>query len=176
MSRRVLGTDRDSPEKPALPGYVAQSHTLYQDAPTVWFRSASEPSSFKRGQELRSALQGLTVDQLSFFEWPISLEGAIEQKIPLGALALPALRWVLRRHHLPEEETVRFLLQEYICSAYHVAMEFSRFLTELQPSVVVVFNGQFFPERRRLGYRDSWASHRSRTKWVDALYRLFHHR
>ena len=71
------------------------------------------------------------------FEW---------QKLPLGSLSLPGLRWVLRIHHLNDDEPTRYLLREYILSAWNIAQEFSKFLDETQPRSVVVFNGQFYPE------------------------------
>jgi hypothetical protein len=37
-------------------------------------------------------------------------------------------------------------LREYILSAWNVAWKFSKFLDEVNPRAVVVFNGQFFPE------------------------------
>jgi hypothetical protein len=40
----------------------------------------------------------------------------------------------------------RYLLREYILSAWNVAQEFAAFLDQTQPRAVVVFNGQFYPE------------------------------
>jgi hypothetical protein len=66
--------------------------------------------------------------------------------LPLGELCLPGLRWILRIHHLNDDENTRYLLREYILSAWNVAQEFSTFLDQTQPQAVIVFNGQFFPE------------------------------
>ncbi|RPJ19050.1 MAG: hypothetical protein EHM33_30905, partial [Chloroflexi bacterium] len=63
-----------------------------------------------------------------------------------GALCLPGLRWILRIHHLNDDESTRYLLRENILSAWNVARNFSKFLDGTNPSVVVVFNGQFYPE------------------------------
>jgi hypothetical protein len=71
------------------------------------------------------------------FEW---------KNLPLGALCLPGLRWVLRIHHLNEDENTRYLFREYILSAWNVAQKFADFLDQTQPQAVLVFNGQFFPE------------------------------
>jgi len=71
------------------------------------------------------------------FEW---------QNMPLGALCLPGLRWILRIHHLNDDEATRYLLREYILSAWNVAQKFSKFLEETNPRAVIVFNGQFYPE------------------------------
>jgi len=68
------------------------------------------------------------------------------ENIPLGALCLPGLRWILRIQHLNDDEPTRYLLREYILSAWSVAQKFSRFLDETNPRAVIVFNGQFFPE------------------------------
>jgi hypothetical protein len=61
-------------------------------------------------------------------------------------LVLPALRWALRRHHLPDDEPTRYLFREYILSAFNVAQEFSSFLTRINPAAVVIFNGILYPE------------------------------
>ncbi len=66
--------------------------------------------------------------------------------LPLGALCLPGLRWILRIHHLNDDESTRYLLREYILSAWNIAQKFADFLDQTQPRAVVVFNGQFFPE------------------------------
>ena len=71
---------------------------------------------------------------------------ALVMTIPLGELCLPGLRWILRVHNLNDDESTRYLLREYISSAWNVAQKFSRFLDETRPRAVVVFNGQFFPE------------------------------
>jgi hypothetical protein len=47
---------------------------------------------------------------------------------------------------LEDDENTRYLLREYILSAWNVARKFSDFLDQTQPRAVVVFNGQFFPE------------------------------
>jgi hypothetical protein len=66
--------------------------------------------------------------------------------MPVGALCLPGLRWILRIHHLKDDEPTRYLLREYILSAWNVAQQFAGFLDRVQPRAVVVFNGQFYPE------------------------------
>ena len=66
--------------------------------------------------------------------------------LALAALCLPGLRWILRIHHLNDDEPTRYLLREYILSAWNVAQKFSKFLDETNPRAVVVFNGQFYPE------------------------------
>jgi hypothetical protein len=66
--------------------------------------------------------------------------------IPLGALCLPGLRWILRIHHLTDDKNTRYLLREYILSAWNVSQKFANLLERTQPEAVVVFNGQFYPE------------------------------
>jgi len=48
--------------------------------------------------------------------------------IPLGPLVIPSLRWILRRHHLVDDEPTRYLLREYILSACNVAEKFAALL------------------------------------------------
>jgi len=142
MSKCVLGTDRDNPHK-EMPcrSCVYQSRTLYsgikafehsnvQTSGVSWF-------DYQRDAQLTTAIEKLSVPELMEFEW---------QDVPLGALCLPGLRWILRIHHLDDNENTRFLLREYILSAWNVACRFEIFLGETNPRAVIVFNGQFFPE------------------------------
>lgn len=142
LSKCVLGTNRDNPHK-EMPckSCVMQSKALYKNVET--FERSNVPTSnvnwfgFQRHPELENALRDLNIDQLSHFTF---------QELPLGPLCLPGLRWVLRIHHLNDDENTRYLLREYILSAWNVAQKFSDFLDQTQPRAVVVFNGQFFPE------------------------------
>ena len=139
MSKCVLGTNRDHPQKePPCKSCVYQSKTLYTGiqvhrytgTQVNWF-------DFDRDAQLASRISQLSLPELMNFEY---------ENIPLGALCLPGLRWILRIHHLNDDEPTRYLLREYILSAWNVAQKFSRFLDEVNPRVVIVFNGQFFPE------------------------------
>lgn len=142
MSKCVLGTNRDNPHK-EMPcdSCVMQSKALYKNIKTFERSNVSTSSvnwfSFQRDPELISRISSLSVPELMEFEY---------QNLPLGALCLPGLRWVLRIHHLEDDENTRYLLREYILSAWNVAQKFSKFLDETNPQAVVVFNGQFFPE------------------------------
>ncbi len=148
MSKCVLGTNRDHPQK-EMPckSCVMQSKALYagMSSKVEGQKSRPEPAegskvgwfTFNRDPELTSRISSLSVSELSTFHF---------QDLPLGALCLPGLRWVLRIHHLNDDENTRYLLREYILSAWNVAREFSAFLDQTQPRAVVVFNGQFFPE------------------------------
>ncbi len=140
MSRCVLGTNRDNVKKePPCKSCVYQSRTLYasvkvkvesQKTNVSWF-------DYQRDSQLVAAILNLSIRDLMTFEW---------QNIPLGALCLPGLRWVLRVHHLNDDESTRYLFREYICSAWNVAQKFDALLDQTQPRAVLVFNGQFFPE------------------------------
>ncbi len=171
MSKCVLGTDRDNVHK-AMPckSCVYQSRTLYTGIQVhkytgiqVNTETGTQVSwfTFDRDKELERALKNLSLEELSKFEYVIARRGATKQSprggeeiasrrlamtLPLGALCLPGLRWILRIHHLNDDESTRYLLREYILSAWNVAQKFSAFLDETNPRAVVVFNGQFFPE------------------------------
>src|SRR5215207_4785154 len=142
MSHCVLGTSRDNVRKPPpCQSCIYQSKTLYTDVP-AFERSNPERSSvnwftFQRDTQLAAAIEHLPLKDLMTFAW---------QTIPLGALCLPGLRWILRIHHLNDDDSTRYLLREYILSAWNVAQKFSNFLDETHPRAVVVFNGQFYPE------------------------------
>ena len=152
MSHCVLGTNREDVRKaPPCKSCIYQSKTLYTGVDTMppvhvfeGFPQQSAGNShsvywfdFHRDEALASVLADLSVQDLMTFEW---------QDLPLGALCLPGLRWILRIHHLSDDDPTRYLLREYILSAWNVAREFSKFLDATEPQAVVVFNGQFYPE------------------------------
>lgn len=142
MSHCVLGTNRDNVRKPPpCKSCIYQSKTLYagvkklksskvEDSTVNWFE-------YQRDPQLAAAIADLPLQDLMTFHW---------QTLPLGALCLPGLRWILRIHHLQDDEPTRYLLREYILSAWNVAQQFADFLDQTQPRAVVVFNGQFYPE------------------------------
>jgi hypothetical protein len=145
MSRCVLGTNRDDPHQPPpCKSCVYQSKTLYAGNSDFSRFTTTEVAAtgvywfdFHRDETLSKAMTGLSILELTRLEW----EG-----IPLGALCLPGLRWILRIHHLNDDENTRYLLREYILSAWNIARQFADFLDRTRPRVVVVFNGQFYPE------------------------------
>jgi hypothetical protein len=169
MSKCVLGTNRDDPHK-EMPcrSCVYQSRTLYAGVPSKVEGQTSQVNWFdyQRDERLAALLSNLSVPELSNFEWKLNNQPVIASEaksstraeiassqrallamtIPLGALCLPGLRWILRIHHLTDDENTRYLLREYILSAWNVAQKFSDFLDQTQPRAVIVFNGQFFPE------------------------------
>jgi hypothetical protein len=151
MSHCVLGTHRDHVRKPPpCRSCISQSKTLYTGvpgsrSPISQFLIPDSQSTNSRihwfdyqpDTQLISAIEHLPLPSLMAFEW---------QGLPLGALCLPGLRWILRIHHLNDDEPTRYLLREYILSAWNVARKFADLLDQTQPRAVVVFNGQFYPE------------------------------
>ena len=151
MSHCVLGTNRDNVRKaPPCKSCIYQSMTLYTGVPDA--RSPIPNSQFTNSQftashvhwvdyqqdaQLATAIEHLSLPSLMAFEW---------HGIPLGTLCLPGLRWILRIHHLNDDEATRYLLREYILSAWNIAQKFADVLDQTQPRAVVVFNGQFYPE------------------------------
>ena len=131
MTHCVLGTNRDNvSHPPPCASCIYQSKTLYTSADAKTF-------SFNADEELDRSLVNLPLPKLMDFEF---------NGIPLGQLSLPGLRWILRRHHLNDDESTRYLLREYIRSAWNIAQEFESLIKETQPRAVVVFNGQMYPE------------------------------
>lgn len=152
MSHCILGTNRsDYTVAPPCSTCLAQSRRLYRDASVHWF-------NYRPNQELAAALKELNVDELCRFEFT-SPNPNLDAKIPLGSFVIPSIRWALRRHTLPDNGPTRYLLREYILSAYNVAEEFAALLTEKKPRAAVIFNGIMYPEAtarwvaRQLGIR-----------------------
>lgn len=137
MTRCVLGTNPDDPnQEPPCQACMTQSQKLTASAQTHWFE-------YQPDQKLIAALKGLKLEELSTFEFCLPNTALC---IPFGSLVLPSLRWVLRRHHLTDDEATQYLLREFIHSAYRIAEEFYELLLDAEPQAVVVFNGLQFPE------------------------------
>ena len=144
MTHCVLGTNRDDvTQKPPCASCIYQSKTLYtgvrlQKSQRL-LKSASDVHwfSFQEDEELDHSLFNLALPELMDFEF---------NGIPLGQLSLPGLRWILRRHHLNDDEPTRYLLSQYIRSAWNIAQKFEALIKRSQPRAVVVFNGQMYPE------------------------------
>ncbi len=145
----VLGTDRaDYTSRPPCETCVAQSQRFYHGADARTFGYQPDPY-------LEAALQGLNVEELSRFTYTIPLDPSLTPTplppsslppVPLGSLILPSIRWALRRHTLPDDEPTRYLLRQYILSAYRVVVEFASLLEQVQPQTAVIFNGALYPE------------------------------
>jgi hypothetical protein len=131
MTRCVLGTDRDDVLKfPPCQKCLMQTAAIYDRSDLLWM-------GFYPSEDLAKSLMNADVPGLMEFEY----EG-----IPLGELCLPSMRWVLRRHHLDDDEETRILYRHYALSAYKVAKQFDRLVVEAHPRSVMVFNGMQFPE------------------------------
>jgi len=159
----VLGTSReDYTTQPPCAPCLAQSNRLYTGASVGGF-------FYQEDTYLASLLSSLSVDDLSCFVYDpkpgasrASGSGFVPSPLfpmPLGSLVLPSIRWALRRHSLPDDEPTRYLLRQYILSAYRVAAEFADLLDEVKPQCTLIFNGAMYPEAaarwvaRKLGVR-----------------------
>ncbi len=139
MSRCVQGTHRDNPRaQPPCAGCIRHSRHLFAHSQAFRFDYVPDPA-------LSDALQGLDIEELAAFTFPAQSAKSLGA-VPLGSLVVPSLRWILRRHHLVDDEATRYLLREYILSAANVVEKFSVLLDASNPQAVVVFNGIFYPE------------------------------
>lgn len=131
MTRCVMGTDQtDVYQVPPCQKCLAQSAVIYD-------RSKISKMIYFASEELAKSLQDTTLSKLSHLRY---------DDIPLGDLCLPSMRWILRRHHLEDDEPTRVLYRHYILSAYKVAMQFDWQVITESPVAVMVFNGMLFPE------------------------------
>jgi hypothetical protein len=137
----VLGTQRNDPAaEPPCAACMAQSKVLYTGADVRQFQ-------YRPDESLRSALQKCNLADCMAFEWQALPRQTMPwQAMPLGELVLPSVRWILRRHHLVEDEQTLQLYRQYILSAWSLACQFGSLLSEVKPRAVLVFNGMFYPE------------------------------
>lgn len=131
LSHCVLGTDRKNPRHPPPCRECVRMSKLIFQGTTV------EPYAMMRHRELEEKIKDLPLQDLLNFEYG---------GFPVGSLVLPSLRWILRRHHLLDDEGSRYLAREYILSAWNVREKFTEVLAKHNPKAVVVFNGMFYPE------------------------------
>ena len=131
MTRCVLGTDQDNVRQmPPCQECMLQSSAIYDHSDLIWMK-------FYQSEALAKALQDTTLATLK----PFRFEG-----IPLGELCLPSIRWILRRHHLVDDESTQILYRHYILSAYKIVKKFNTLFKEITPQSLMVFNGMQFPE------------------------------
>ena len=114
----VLGTDRENPDK------IPPCAECVRTSRYVFAGSLASSFTFKNDEGLNKKIAGLGLDELLKFEY---------KNIPLGKLILPSLRWILRRHHLKDDETTRTLASAYIRSAWNVYQEFTICLSAVNP-------------------------------------------
>ncbi len=131
LSHCVLGTDKHNPQN-APPCAECMRTSRF-----VFSRAEIRNFTFKRDEKLEKRITKLSLKELLKFEY---------QDIPLGKLVLPSLRWILRIHHLKDDERTCYLTREYILSAFNVVQEFEDLIKNVNPKAVVVFNGMFYPE------------------------------
>lgn len=131
MTQCMLGCNRLTPQDPPpCRACMAQSRRMFRKDSVI-------PVIYRRDENLSRLIQDKSI---------IELEAVKYQDIPLGELALPSLRWALRRHHLVDDQGTRFLYSQFILSAWNIAVEFGKVLEKHKPACVVLFNGQTFPE------------------------------
>ena len=131
LSHCVLGTDKRHPQNPPpCAECMRTSRRIFEGAQV-------QPFTLQPDQALESAMAALSLQELLTLEW---------QEIPLGRLVLPSLRWILRVHHLKDDENTRYLARAYMLSALSVIRQFGDLIERTNPLSVVVFNGMFYPE------------------------------
>ncbi len=131
MTRCVMGSVRDdhTVEMPCSTCTLT-SRKVYSLSDAYWY-------NYQEDTKLREMVKDLDINELEKVEY---------DGLPLGELALPSLRWVLRRHNLDDDVPTRYFYREYILSAFSISRHFEKFLDEYDPFMVIVFNGQMFPE------------------------------
>lgn len=131
MEHCMLGSILKDPlDPPPCNICVKQSKKMYIHSDVEWFTKISN-------RELEKQVGSLSIQELMEYE---------HNGIPLGSLVLPAIRWVLRCYHLPENETTKILFSNYIKAAETIANQFQELIDRVKPQKVVVFNGMAFPE------------------------------
>ena len=127
----VLGTNRKD-ERLRTPCHtcILESEILFEDSQSINF-------DFSEDHVLESVLEGLDLEDLYDFT---------HLGIPLGALVLPAVRWILRRHHLEDDEMTLMIYKGYVRSAWSFTQHFEKALDKLAPRALVVYNGVLYPE------------------------------
>jgi hypothetical protein len=137
MSRCVLGTDQDAPERTMPCKMCTRQSRINTTA------AESQLFSYQQDDELATVLQPMSLDELLRYEQPLP---EVAGSLPLGKLILPSLRWRLRLQTLTDDQATRFICREFMLSAWNVARKFSVLLENIKPQSAVLFNGMHFPE------------------------------
>lgn len=133
MDQCILGVDRsDLSQPPPCGPCIEYSERIFPAGHTVPLLL-----DLQTYHQATRQVDGLAMDELFDWQW-----GGMN----LGQLCLPGLRWVLRRHTLPDEEPVRKLYCQFLASGASLAGEFARILDRERPRALLVFNGLFYPE------------------------------
>lgn len=133
LSRCALGTNYRFPEAaPPCESCQRNSDILFDAESTVRFGPMPDSA-----RSLLPSLQRVEFPQL---------ENYCYNGIEVGRLCLPSLRWALRRHSVEGDDSARRLYAHYLASAVGLVDSFCKFIDQVQPKVVVAFNGTFFPE------------------------------
>jgi len=131
LTHCVLGTNNIQPRTPPpCTQCIRTSKMIFEPADVHSFRCS-------RDAELNTQLSGMGLNELLVFEF---------KGFPLGHLILPSLRWILRRHHLEDDENTRYLAREYMLSAWSLKVQSEALLAQVHPQAIVVFNGMTYPE------------------------------
>jgi hypothetical protein len=126
----VLGTNKaDVTAPPPCAECVKQSKVIFSGSDAVPFDQNID-------QELEENLNQ-SVSELMDFK---------HHEVPLGELVLPSVRWILRRHHLEDDQATRYVFRQYILGAWNIYLTFSALLDQVNPRAVVLFNGMSYPE------------------------------
>jgi len=132
LSKCVLGTDREKPHAPPPCAECTRTSSIIFNPMENVTRFQFQPDI-----TLQRAIDRLSLSELVAFSY---------HDLPLGEIVLPSLRWILRKHHLSNNEGTRHIARGYIQSAWSLYNAFKNYALEKQPRAVVVFNGMFFPE------------------------------
>lgn len=131
LSRCMLGTNKDNANQlPPCAECMRTSRLIFSGAHV-------NELHYSRDVQLEKEIANLNLEDLLHF----SKDG-----FPAGQLILPSLRWILRRHHLQDDEGTCKLAREFIMSAWNVKVQGEALIKRLTPRCVVVFNGMTFPE------------------------------
>jgi len=133
MVQCVLGALWNQPSTPPPCGQcVAYSQKLFASDSVVPLTLDADVA-----QAVERDLSDLPLEALQAWE---------SDHLPLGELCLPSVRWVLRRHHLADDETTRGLYRRYLASAVSLVGRFQSLLEAEAPRALVIFNGLTYPE------------------------------
>lgn len=131
MKKCVLGTNTDNiNEPPPCEACIAQSNRLFVNSDTCEF-------DYSENTKIENEIENYSLDKLINFQY---------NSLPFGEIVLPSMRWILRRHNLIEDNATLTLFRSYLLSAINVGEKFKLFLDNKNPSHLILFNGQMYPE------------------------------
>ena len=129
----INGVNADNPRKNPPCNYcINYKNHLMPNAKSILLEN-----EYNKLEDLKTILLSYNIEQLLNYTY---------DKINLGQLVTPSVRWALRKYSLSNGDIDKNLFVDYILSSINLLPQFRKILEEEKPNCVVIFNGTSYAE------------------------------